>query len=171
MVAELISKERISAIRSLLQVAEHFRDIYYGNNVKCRVHIPPPALKASDRPYLTSCDAGILGSLVLHHRAIGILPVPQSPYKGISVEKLALEMKALRCVVDRGKGHGECSIDGPVARLVDEVLARLDMPMLDIWPPDLNQDPMRVNAELMTWNIFESKAVSLRYMTRKEAMM
>ena len=140
--------------------------------MKCRVHVPPPALKASDRPYITTCDAKILGSLVLHHRAIGILPVPQSPYKGISVEKLALEMKALRCVVDRGKGHGECSIVGPVARLVDEVLARLDMPMLDIWTPDLSQDPRDgiVNQELQ-WNVFESKAVPLRYRTRKEAMM
>ncbi|PUU83589.1 hypothetical protein B9Z19DRAFT_1176134, partial [Tuber borchii] len=138
-VYELISKERISAIRSLLQVAEHFRDIYYSNHVKCRVHVPTPALKARDLPYLTACDARILGSLTCHHGAIGMLPVPQSPYKGISVEGLALAMKALPCVVNRGKGHGECSIVGPVARLVDEVLARLDMPM-DFWSPGWRQE-------------------------------
>ena len=172
MVAELISKERISAIRSLLLVAKHFRDIYYGSNVKCRVHVPPPVSKASNPPRPTSCDLAILGCLVKHHYTIGILPVPQSPYKGISVESLALAMKGLPCVVNRGKGHSECSIVGPVARLVDEVLARLEMPMLNIWTPNLSQDLKGViAAEEMQWNLFESKPLSLRYMTRKEAMM
>ena len=87
------------------------------------------------------------------------------------MESLALSIKGLPCVVDRHKGHGECSIVGPVARLVDEVLAKLNMPMLDIWTPNRSQD-MRgeVTAEEMRWNLFESKPVSLRYMTRREAM-
>ncbi|PUU83592.1 hypothetical protein B9Z19DRAFT_897916, partial [Tuber borchii] len=125
-VYELISKERISTIRSLLLVAEHFRNIYYNRNIKCRVFIPPPVSKASDTHCLSSCDLSIFGSLGKYHHIIGILPVPQSPYKGISVENLAQAMKALPNVVDGSDGHGKCSIVGSVVRLVDEVLARLD---------------------------------------------
>jgi len=34
--------------------------------------------------------------------------VPPSPYRGISIESLALGMKGLRCFVGFGAGHGEC---------------------------------------------------------------
>lgn len=57
--------------------------------------------------------------------------MPLPPYKGISVESLALAMKGLHCSVKVDKGHGGCSIIGQVARQVDEVLARVDR--LDIW--------------------------------------
>ncbi|PUU83588.1 hypothetical protein B9Z19DRAFT_1118940 [Tuber borchii] len=172
-VYELISEERISTIRSLLLVAEHFRSIYYNHNIKCRVFIPPPVLKANNPHCLSSCDLGILGSLHKHHHIIGILPVPQSPYKGISVENIAQAMKALPNVVDGSDGHGECSIVGSVVRLVDEVLARLDRWDIgdSIFPtPGLGLMDACAVKEMSWENLSGLKPMSLRYTTRKEAM-
>ncbi|PUU83586.1 hypothetical protein B9Z19DRAFT_896671, partial [Tuber borchii] len=129
---ELISEARISAINSLLSVAKHFTNLYYSNDIKCRVYVTSVASTTTpNRAAIPSCDAGILGSLLIHYATIGIRPVPLPPYKGISVESLALAMKDLHCSVKVDRGHGGCSIIGQVARQVDEVLARVDR--LDIW--------------------------------------
>ncbi|RPB04012.1 hypothetical protein L873DRAFT_1668488 [Choiromyces venosus 120613-1] len=129
-VIESISAARTSTIQSLLSVAEHFRTLYQDPGIKCKVRTPTSVFGASNTQALT-CDAAILGSLLRHYAAIGIFPVPPPPYKGISVESLALAMKNLRCFVDFDAGHGGCMVVGQVVKMVDEVLAGVDR--LDIW--------------------------------------
>ena len=137
-ILELISEARISAINSLLSVAEHFTNLYYSSDIKCRIYVSSVASTTPNRAAIPSCDAGILGSLIIHYATIGIRPVPLPPYKGISVESLALALKGLHCSVKVDKGHGGCSIIGQVARQVDEVLARVDR--LDLWDSMWGQD-------------------------------
>ena len=131
LVLELISEARISAIRSLLSVVEYFTNLYFTRDIKCRVYIPTPGPKPIFRSSIPTCDVRILGTLITLRTTIGIRPAPQPPYKGFSVQNLALAIKGLRCCVDVDQGHRECSIVGQVVRQVDEVLAQVDR--LDIW--------------------------------------
>jgi len=123
-ILELISATRISTIRSLLLVSEHFRNLYQSPDIKCKVRVTTSIWHTSSQP--STCDAAILGSLIRHDAGIGIFPVPPPPYKGISVESLALAMQGLQCFVDFDAGHGGCMVVGEVVKKVDEVLAGVD---------------------------------------------
>ena len=129
LVLELISEARISTIRSLLSVVEYFTNLYCNRDIKCRIYLPSPGPRAPRCVAIPGCDAGILGSLVTLHTTIGMRPAPQPPYKGFSVQNLALAIKGQRSSADQA--HRECSIAEPVVRQVDEVLAQVDR--LDIW--------------------------------------
>jgi len=91
--------------------------------------------------------------------------MPQSPYKGISVESLAISVKSLPCVVSWNEKHQQCSIVGEVVRRVDEVLARLDR--IDVWGATWGQGSGGKDAEEgRIWPVsfgFPFETVSLRY--------
>lgn len=125
MILELISGTRISTIRSLLSVSEYFRNLYQSPDIKCKVRVGTSLWHTSSQP--STCDAAILGSLIRHDASIGIFPVPPPPYKGISVERLALAMQGLQCFVDFDAGHGGCMVVGEVVKKVDEVLTSVDL--------------------------------------------
>ncbi|PWW77322.1 hypothetical protein C7212DRAFT_185241 [Tuber magnatum] len=130
-IVELIHATRVSAIQSLLSVAEHFRSLYLGPGIKCKVHAKN--LFVARNPKVFTCDAAILGSLLRHEAALGIFPVPSPPYGGFSVERLAAMMKGLYCFVDVAAGHGGCTISGQVIEMVDEVLAGVDRLDVSDW--------------------------------------
>ena len=135
--------------------------------------MPNPVCRIDGSPRLGPCDAAIFGSLVKHHFSIGIRPVPPSPYKGISVESLAIGIKSLSCTVSWDKRHEECSIVGEVARRVDEVLAGLDK--VDVWDSTWGQGRSRENYgdEVRMWPIeaeFELEPVYLQYTTGKDSI-
>ena len=124
-------------------------------------------------PRIARCDSIIFGSLLRHHFSIGIRPVPPSPYRGISVQSLAMGMKSLVCAVSWEKMHEECSIVGEVVRRVDEVLARLDK--VDIWDSTWGQGGSKEKYEdgVRMWPIeakFDLEPVYLEYTTRKDSM-
>ncbi|PWW77325.1 hypothetical protein C7212DRAFT_343523 [Tuber magnatum] len=126
-IVELMHATRVSTIQSLLSVAEHFRNLYLGSDIKCKLH----KKCFCDTGSSLTCDAAVLGSLFQLEAALGIFPVPSPPYGGFSVEGLAAMMKGLKCSVDVPMGHGECAIGEQVIKMVDEVLASVDR--LDIW--------------------------------------
>jgi len=82
---ELTSKARIWAINSFLSVAEHFINLYYSSDIKSTVYVPTVASTTPNCAAIPFCDAGILGSLLIHYATIGIRPMPLPPYEGISV--------------------------------------------------------------------------------------
>ncbi|CUS12383.1 unnamed protein product [Tuber aestivum] len=129
-IVELLYGSRMVIIQSLLSVTAHFRDLYQSPTVKCKT-FKSSGLFSTPSSQVLTCDVAILGSLIRHEVDIGIFPTPSMPYRGISVEELAVMMKGLRCFVDFAAGHGECTITGQVIKMVDEVLASVDR--LDVW--------------------------------------
>lgn len=68
------------------------------------------------------CGAAVLGSLIRHYSELGIFPVPERPYLGLSVGELAAGLKKLRCSVDLDTGHSVCTVATRITKRVDEVL-------------------------------------------------
>lgn len=103
-----------------MAVADYYRLLYQSPNVKCKVR---PCVSAAQA---MACGAAVLGSLIRHYSELKIFPMPERPYLGLSVGKLAAGLKELKWSVDFDAGHSVCTLATRFAKRVDAVLGEVE---------------------------------------------